>query len=87
MAEDMHPKPSVGRIVHFNDDGRCCVGRIVHFNDHGRCFAAMITEVSVAYPDVVSLSVQPPMSHSRQVVGIQKGKPTDENTWHWPERV
>lgn len=72
MAEDMLPKPSVGRIVHYNYVGTC--------------YAAIITSVRQSN-DSVSLTVYPPLAHSFNVDNAPHGANSDEGTWHWPERV
>lgn len=48
MAEDMYPKPSVSRIVHYKDT-------------QDRCLPAMITEVEENTQ--VALTVMPPMDN------------------------
>lgn len=77
MAEDMYPKPSVSRNVHYVDDGHC--------------LAAIVTEIPSKEEDtVVTLVVFPPRAHSAILEHVGQGSPGDskeDGTWHWPERV
>ena len=73
MSENLFPKPSVGRIVHFRDE---LVG----------CFAAVITGVisDDDNDDNVNLFIMG--SHSVwHEPDVTLG--TVHGTWHWPERV
>jgi hypothetical protein len=81
MAEDMMPRPSVCRMIHFREEGVC--------------IAAVVTEVisdeKTGTPTTnVGLRTFPPdndtyagMSPYR--FNVPEG--VDDGTWHWPERV
>lgn len=66
MAKDMFPKPSVGRMVHFNADGQC--------------YSATITRVYSA-TGAVCLTVEPPMAHSFYVDEAIEGTVVDTWHW------
>ncbi len=81
--ENLNPKPSVGRVVHYVARGSAD-GKFPSV-----CRAADITEIHD--DDVVGLMVKNPTGlffHSIADGGClhdEDGKPG--GTWHWPERV
>lgn len=65
MAEDMFPKPSVGRAVHFNSSDLC--------------WAATVTAVN--HDGTVCLTVQPPMGHSFNLDNVPEGQTHNTWHW------
>lgn len=75
MAEEMMPKPSVNRMVHYRD---------THYTE--KCLAACITEVTKDEDDTptVGLVVLYPTG-AEFIRGVYE---RDTNgAWHWPERA
>lgn len=66
MAEDMYPKPSVCRSVHYNHQGTC--------------MAAIITQVYVGTGSVC-LAVFPPNAHQFNIDAIDEGTEHDTWHW------
>lgn len=68
-------KPSVGRIVHYLEDGKC--------------LAALVTQVRESeVVETVDLAVfAPGVADHRPRKRVFLGEPTEGGTWHWPERV
>lgn len=70
-------KPSIGRIVHYVDEG-------------GDCMAAMIVGVNSSSPTAVNLTVFGPLPgqvQARRSVLKDDMVAGVSGTWHWPERV
>lgn len=75
MAEDMLPKPSVGRIVHYNHGGECVAAIVT--NVWSRIPAGVRNPVDLT---LFFASCTPEMK-DEIIQGSTSG------TWHWPERV
>lgn len=73
MAEDMFPKPSVGRMIHYRE------------NTH--CVAGLVTAVDNEEIEEISALLAPAGENPIPRTNIPKGSAGTPGTWHWPERV
>ena len=87
MAEDVFPKPSVGRIVHYRN--ALYEDQNALYKDQKRCLAALITEVIWDGPNPkVTMTVFYPNGGMADHHNVHFGaNDMLTNCWHWPERV
>ena len=65
-------QPSVGRVVHYSEDGETCLAAII---------------AAVNEDGTVNLSYFSRNGGHRQVQGVLEAVDTSAGSWHWPERV
>lgn len=79
MAEEMIPMPSVGRIVHYRDEGSCIAAIITE---------VVVTEDAVRKPTTfISLCTFFPDDSRYSPRRFMVPQGLTDKTWHWPERV
>lgn len=68
-------KPSIGRVVHYNDEEGCNAAMIIDVRDDHVDLQVFHKTQGGLYIREIYLDPQGP------------GEANRDNTWHWPERV
>lgn len=68
---------------------KASIGRVVHFTDEGECQAAIVIDVNDDNVDLAVFDKRHGYQQHREVFSdpVTVGQAWNNGQWHWPERI